>query len=122
MKIFIISFFFCFSVMADSAVALRKGENAPFDGILITKEKSKELRQMEKDKKVLEKQKVTLTELNSVLKQQREIWRKDSEENFKQYKKEQIKGNLRGIWGFLVGVLVTSAGVFAGAKIIKASK
>lgn len=121
-KIFIVSLFLSFSAIADSATALRKGEVAPFDGVLITADKSKELRQIEKDNGILKKQKVTLKELNLVLSQQRDLWKGESAENFKRYKKEQIKGNFRGVVGFLIGVLITSAGVYAGAQVIKAAK
>ena len=119
MKVIILSFFLCSSVFADSAVALQKGQIVPFDGILITKEKSKELRQIEKDNGVLKKQKTTLQELGKVLELQREVWKESSNENFKQYKKEQFKGNLRGIWGFLVGVGITSFGYIIAKETIK---
>lgn len=68
---YLILFLLSFNLLAQDIVVLKKGDVVPFDGVLFSKEKELQLRQLTLDKQALEKQNETLNKLFEF--QQKEI-------------------------------------------------
>lgn len=89
------------NTFAQNAVTINKGEPASFTGILVKPERMEEL--IKSDKKILL--------LEAKFEAQDELidyHRVTAKEARGKLLEEQIKGNMKGIYGFLTGVLVMS--------------
>jgi hypothetical protein len=79
----------------------------------------KELRQINEEKKNLEKQKMNLEQLAVIQEQKAEIYKDQSLHLRKQVRKENFKGDLKGVTGFVLGVLGTSLAAYAAIKVVR---
>jgi len=101
MKILIL-FLLSFSLCAGEIQPISKGQEAEFSGFLITKDFEKRLRTINEENKLLERKNVTLERLGNV--------NEDIAQHYKKRaSKAELRGDLKGIGGFLLGVLVTGA-------------
>lgn len=111
MKILLI-FLFSFSLLAGEIQPIQKDQKAEFSGYLITKEFEKNLRTINEKNKLLERKNVTLERLGQV-----------NEDIAQDYKKKasraELRGDLKGIGGFLLGVLITGGIAIGLSKGLK---
>lgn len=118
-KIIVIFFTSINLSLAIDVVPIKKGEPAPKDGFFIDKPNIKKMRKINEEKKLLEKENLKLSQLNELNGKIENNYQKRLEDASRQITKEQVKGDLKGIGGFLLGVLATSAAAFAAAKVLE---
>lgn len=106
----------CFAIDVDP---IKKGEPAPKDGFFIDSNNLQEMRQINEEKKLLEKENIKLEQLRVTSENIEKNYQERLDLASKQITKEQVKGDLKGIGGFLLGVLATSAAAFAAAKVLE---
>lgn len=93
-------FLLSFNTYAQTATALKKGDKAPFNGILITEEKAIELDKAER--KVL-----VLSDLRIADKELSEHYRQSAKDAHKKLNKAKFEAYTSGAIGFTLGVLIT---------------
>lgn len=94
---------------AQDAIRLDKGQTAPFSGNLI---KTKKLEQFYKSHK-----KLPLVEANLSLERERiELYRVRLRKTESELTKSKIKGNVKTLAGFLLGVVITSVAAKAALE------
>lgn len=119
MKILLI---FCLTISSAFAIdvnPIKKGEPAPRDGFFVDPENMKDLRQINEDKKRLEQQNLKLKDLSAVQNERIGLYKEEVKEQNKAIRKERTKGDIKGIGGFLLGVLATSVAAYAAIKVSK---
>jgi len=97
---------------------IRKGQAAPDNGFFVDQENMKGFRKINEENKLLKKENLELEELSFVNNKIEKNYQDRLDFASKEITKEQIKGNLRGVWGFVLGVAATSLAAFAAAKSI----
>lgn len=120
MKILInILLIFSMNCYSQKLEIIKKGEKAPYDGILADKKQMEKFREINEKKKLLEKQNIELKDL--ALTHEERI--KFHQENANFYKKELRIQESRTFWAkvgyFTLGVVVTG---FAAKTAIEASR
>lgn len=119
MKILIILLFSISHCFALDVTPLKKGELAPSDGFFVTSESMKKLRKINEEKKILEKENITMKDLAVINEKRIVTYKMYAEESHKQASWERTKGNFKGVGGFLVGVLATSLSMYVAVKVVK---
>jgi hypothetical protein len=119
MKILLIFTFFLNYAYAIDVVPVKKGDTVQEDGFLVDPSGMKELRQINEDKKLLERKATKLEDLAVINEERIETYRKLSKETEDQLRWEKTKGNFKGIGGFVLGVLATSVAAYAAIRISK---
>ena len=70
-------------------------------------------------KKLLKKENVKLQDLQTINEQRINTYKEFAQESEKELYKEKIKGNVKGVWGFILGVLSTSVAAYAAIRVAK---
>jgi hypothetical protein len=111
MKLFLSALIMCNMCFAQPVTPVKKGEQVPFDGILFTKEKEKEVRTA---LEVSEKRVITLSKLNdlnnaeiSILTDRLELYQKKSKELSDRESRLQDSSFLKNSLYFIAGALIT---------------
>ena len=119
MKLILIILFTINTAFALDITPVKKGFIIQKEGFFIDKTNMKELRQINEDRKVLDRKVAKLEDLAVINEQRVEIYKKLSQESEDALRWEQTKGNFKGIGGFIIGVLATSIATYAAIKIVK---
>ncbi len=98
------------TTFAQEAVHVSVGTEAPFSGILLTEERAAKAMKAEKAN-------IVLSDLRIAEKELTEYHRDDARRSRTELSKSQIKGNLKLIGGFLLGVIVTGFAFKVNQKI-----
>jgi hypothetical protein len=106
-----------FNCFAIDVTPIKKGEPAPKEGFFIDAENMKKLRKINEEKKLLEKENITLKDLAYVNEQRINTYKKLSLESEKMFVREKTKGSFKGVGGFLIGVAATSLAAYAAIRI-----
>ena len=77
----------------------------------------KELREINERKKLLEKENLTLKDIRVIQSEQISNYKEIEKELHKQVRKEKFKSDVKGIGGFVLGVLATSLAAYAAIKV-----
>lgn len=109
----------CNTCLAIDVKPIKKGEAASFDGFLVSKEDLKKLRQINEEKKLLDKQNIKLKDLAAIRDSRVKLYKEEVEYNYKALQRERTKGKINGVLGFLVGVLATGAASYVAIKVSK---
>lgn len=88
-------------------VVLKKGEAAPYDGILSDVAQMKEFRQINEDKKNLELQNLKLKDLAVVNEERIGLYRQQADLLNKELSKSEVRSFWKSVGYFTLGVLVT---------------
>jgi len=91
---------------ADMA-ALKKGDSAPFDGIISDAAQMKEFRQINEEKKLLELQNLKLKDLSAVQDERVELYKRQASSLNDEIGKAESRSFWKSIGYFTLGVLVT---------------
>jgi hypothetical protein len=113
--IILISVSQCFAI---DITPVKKNDPAPKDGFFVDSNNMKELRKINEDKKNLEKQNEVLKELGKLQEKKTNIYKNHVVNVEKAYQVEKTKSDIKGVWGFVLGVLATSVAVFATRKTL----
>lgn len=119
MKILLIILFSISTVFAQNVQTIKKGEQAPSDGFFVTKEQMQKFVNTDKENVLLKKKIVKLEQLQFVQKERITLYKNRVEVLDKQLSWEQTKGSFKGIGGFFIGVLATSAAAYAAIQVSK---
>ena len=114
--IFLLTFSSAFAIDVEP---IKAGEAAPKDGFFVDAENMKKIRQINEDKKRLEAQKIKLEDLGRINEQRISIYRKESENAYKEASRAKLKGFLGTFGGFVVGVSVTGLAFYVATKVVK---
>ena len=107
-----------FSAFSIEITPVKKGETISRDGFFIDAKNMKELRQINEEKKNLEKQKLKLEQLGVIRESQLNIQRSDVLYLQKKVRKARSMGDLKGIGGFVLGVFGASLAAYAAIKVV----
>jgi len=119
MKFLIVILISISQVFAIDVIPIEKNEKAPEKGFFIDTENIKELRKINEEKKLLKKENVKLQDLQTINEQRINTYKEFAQESEKELYKEKIKGNVKGVWGFILGVLSTSVAAYAAIRVAK---
>lgn len=100
MKLIILLLLVTNLAFAETAIVIKKGEAAKFDGVLITEEKAQELHKAEK--KVLALSDLRLTDQKLI-----EYYKDESELRQTELKQERLSSHVKAIGFFILGSLLT---------------
>ena len=89
------------SCFAQNAASLSKGQSAPFDGILLTKERADKAMKAEKKVPILQETISLQEDLSKFYKEDRDKYRN-------QLTKERFGSNIKNIGYFVLGAVITS--------------
>lgn len=106
----------CFAI---DVTPIKKGEAASKDGFFIDSENLKEMRQINEDKKVAESSNLLLQDLVNINEQRIEIYKNNQKLYEDALVKEKTKSDMKGIGGFILGILVTSGTFYIATKIVR---
>lgn len=106
----------CFAL---DVTPVKKGDPSPSDGFFVTTESMKKLRKINEEKKILEKENITLKDLSVINEKRIQTYKMYAEESHKQASWERTKGNFKGAGGFVLGVLATSLAAYAAIRVSK---
>jgi hypothetical protein len=98
---------------------IKKGSPAPNDGFFVDSENMKKLRNINEEKKLLEKENIDLRELSIVHETRIENYRQLNKDVEKELRWEKTKSNFSGVGGFIIGVLATSLAAYAAMQATK---
>lgn len=98
---------------------LKKGDAAPFDGVLSDAAQMKEFRQINEDKKNLELQNVKLKDLGDIQEQRIDLYKQEVQRVREDLSRSEKKAFWQSAGTFVLGVLVTG---FAAKVAIEASR
>lgn len=107
------------SSFANEIKAIKKGDPAPFDGYVITVDFEKNLRTINEKNKLLETKVLTLEQLSLVNDDRAKHYKKEAQNAISEAQSAQLVGNLKGGFGFILGVLATSIAAYAAIKVVK---
>ena len=113
------SFLICNLLFAEDITEIKKGEVAATSGFLVPPDKMKELRQINEDKKVLEKKVILLSDLQVNLQDQIAIQKNIANDLRQDVRTAEMRTNLFTVGGFAVGVAITTAIAYGLVKTIK---
>lgn len=119
MKIILLLSLIFNSVYAIDITPIEKDEKAPFSGFIIDKDNMKKFRQINEDKKNLEKETILLKDLAAIQEQRVDNLKEQNSLTEKELNREKFQSNLKGIGGFLIGVLATSLAAYAAIRVAK---
>lgn len=119
MKILLIILLTINSATAIDITPIKKGEPAPANGFFVDKKNIKKFREINENKKLLEQENGKLKSLNQLAINETKIYKENYQEANRQVRVEKFKSDLKGIGGFLLGVLATSAAAYAAIRIAK---
>ena len=100
-------------------VIVKKGDPAPFEGILVDGAQMKEFRQINEDKKNLELQNLKLKDLALVQDERVDLYRKQSESLNSELSKSESRSFWKSVGYFTLGVVVTG---FAAKVAIESTR
>lgn len=106
-------------VFAIDVTPIKKGDPAPDNGFFVDNPNMQELRNINEKKKILEQKVVKLEELNVITEQRLGLYKEHTNTIERQVHKESLKGNLKGIGGFILGAVLTG---LVGYATIQATK
>lgn len=111
---------FSFSSLAQEPIRwVEKGHVVESGSFLVTPDQMKKFREINEKKKNLEKQVVTLQELQYINEDRIKVHKEINTELEKQVSKEQFKSGAKSIGAFILGVLATSAAAYAAIQVSK---
>lgn len=119
MKLLIILLFSISTTFAQNVQTIKKGESAPADGFFVTKEQMQKFVDTDKENKLLKKKVIKLEQLQIVQDQRIELYKNRVTELDKELVRESRRGSFKGIGGFVLGVLATSAAAYAAIQVSK---
>lgn len=119
MKLLLIILLSISSCFAIDITPLKKGEPAPAQGFFVDSANMKELRKINEQKKLLERENVTLKDLGEINEQRIGTYKKLAQESEKQLIREKTKGTFKGIGGFILGVAATSVAAYAAIRFTR---
>jgi hypothetical protein len=119
MKYLLILCLFSTQTFAIDVTPVKEGDKAPQDGFFIDTPNMKELRENNENRKLLKRENVTLKELAIINEQRINVYKERGDEIEKHLSWQQTKGNIKGVGGFILGVLAASLAAFAVSKSIK---
>lgn len=119
MKIILIIILTITQAFAIDVDPIKKGQPAPYDGFIIDKDNIKEMRKINEEKKLLEKENIKLKDLSIINEERIENYKSFADDADKELRWEKTKGNMKGIGGFILGVVATSLAAYAAIKISK---
>lgn len=100
-------------------IVVKKNDTVPMDGLLFSDKDAKELRKQNEERKLLKQENIELKELGLIQDEKNKLLKNQWEETSKELTKSEINGTMKGVGGFLLGVLATSVAAFAAAKTIR---
>jgi len=112
----LISINLCFAI---DVTPIKKGTPAPEDGFFIDNDNIKKMRKINEEKALLEKETIKLEQLRITNESVNKIYKTQLEDASKEVTKQQVKGDLKGVFGFLLGVVATSVAAFAAVKVLE---
>ena len=123
---YILLLLFTVNCLAQDVVVVKKGDVVPFDGVLFTKEKEKELRQTKLDLETSEKKVILLSDLNELNKKELDVVSKRLDlyqDKVREMADREVKSESRTFLQnsvyFISGALITG---LIGYGIVKAYK
>lgn len=121
MKIMIISLLLCFQAVAQDFIPIKKGDDSPLDGYVISVDTEKKLRQKVSD---LEFEKVKLNQLGVLNNQEISLYKEKSalqSEHNKELRDELKSSNsfFRSTGYFILGGLIASVVAFSAARAVR---
>ena len=119
MKLLLILLLTISPVYAIEVTPIKKGEAAKVDGFIVSKDEMKKLREINEKKKLLEKENLSLKDLNVVNDRRVSLYGERYSAVERELTRERTKSNLKGIGGFVLGVVITG---FIGYAAVRASK
>lgn len=114
--IFLISISQCFAL---DVTPIKKGDPAPQNGFFIDAENMQEMRKINEEKKLLNKENVTLKDLAIINESRISTYQEYVKKSSDDANWEKTKGTAKGIAGFLIGI---GSAALAGYVMMKASK
>lgn len=114
--IFLICISQCFAI---DITPIEKGEPAPANGFFVDAENMKEFREINERKKLLEKENLTLKDIRVIQSEQISNYKIIEKELHSQVRKEKFKSDVKGVGGFVLGVLATSLAAYAAIRATK---
>ena len=119
MKLLLIILLTMSQAFAIDVTPVKKGDPSPKDGFFVDTENMKKFREINEKKKNLEKQVVTLEDLGVINEERIKIHKTMLSNTEREVSKERTKGNLKGLGGFILGVLATSVAAYAAIRVSK---
>lgn len=110
---------FTLNTYAIDVTPVKRGDKVPKDGFFVDTNNMKKFRKINEDKKTLEKKVVKLEELSIIKDQRIEVYQEMNKNSERAVSSERAKGNLKGIGGFIIGVLATSVAAYAAIQVTK---
>jgi len=98
---------------------IKKGQPATKDGFVVSKDDMQKLRKLNEKKKLLERENLNLKDLNVINEKRVNVYEERYNASEKELTREKTKSNLKGIGGFVLGVVVTG---FIGYAAVRASR
>lgn len=115
----IIIILFSFSAMAQKLEKLEKGQTAPFTGVLVDAKQMKKFRQVNEEKKLLDKKNIKLKDLNVLKDQKIELYKKEITQTHKELTRYKTKTFFTNAGYFALGVILTG---FAAKTAIESTR
>lgn len=117
MKILIILLFTISTAFAQNVRQIKAGEAAPSDGFFVTKEQLQKFVDTDQDRELLRLKVIKLEELQVVQDERINLYRSRITEIDKELTRSTRRGSFKGIGGFVLGVLATSAAAYAAIQV-----
>jgi len=96
-----------FSVLANDMVILKKGDQAPFDGILSNQEQMAKFRKTDEQNKLLEQQNIKLKDLADISDQRIELYKQEVKTVREDLSSSQRKTFWSSVGFFALGAVIT---------------
>ena len=98
---------------------IKKGQVAPYDGYLFTPKKEMEVRKVVEENKLLKRKELVLSDLQTVYEDKSKYFKKIASEAQNEAVRARVRGDVKGVLGFVVCVVITGAISYAALKAVK---
>lgn len=98
---------------------IKEGQPAPKDGFFVDAENMKKFRKINEEKKLLETKVAKLEDLSVVRNNQIQLYKNLNNSLESELAWENFKGDMKGVGGFLLGVLATSAATYVAIEVVE---
>lgn len=120
MRLLLLMFFLlAYELSYAELIPLKKGDTAPYNGILVDAPQMKEFRQINEEKKLLELENLKLKDLSLINDQKVGLYRNQTEALSKELVRSERKAFWQSVGTFALGVIVTG---FAAKVAIEATR